>query len=148
MKTQDYSAVISINASPAQAFNCISSVTEWWTGNVEGNSKKKGDVFTVHFGDTFVAFEVTEAAKGKIGWVVTDCYLHWLKEKKEWNNTKIVFDISEQNGATQINMTHIGLVPGIECYGTCEEGWDHYIKKSLFKLITEGKGIPERIKTE
>jgi len=41
-------------------------------------------------------------------------------------------------------MTHIGLVPGIECYNDCEKGWDHYIRDCLFKLITTHKGIPER----
>jgi len=40
-------------------------------------------------------------------------------------------------------MTHIGLVPGIECYERCNEGWNHFIKESLFSLITEEKGLPE-----
>ena len=39
-------------------------------------------------------------------------------------------------------MTHVGLVPGIECYEDCEKGWDFYIKESLFKFLTEGKGLP------
>ena len=37
-------------------------------------------------------------------------------------------------------------VPGVECYENCETGWDHYIKESLFKLLTEKKGLPEKRK--
>jgi hypothetical protein len=39
-------------------------------------------------------------------------------------------------------MTHIGIVPSVECYDSCEKGWDLYIKESLFKYINEGRGIP------
>jgi hypothetical protein len=39
-------------------------------------------------------------------------------------------------------MIHIGLVPEIECYTSCVKGWDQYVKGSLFKLLTEGKGLP------
>jgi len=147
MKNQDYRAVISIDASPAEAFNAISSVSEWWTANTEGRSEKRDDVFTVRFGETHVTFRIREVVSNrKIVWQVTDCFLHWLKDKKEWIDTKIIFEVSEKKGTTQVSMTHVGLVPGIECYEGCAEGWNHYVKESLFRLITEGKGMPERVK--
>jgi hypothetical protein len=34
------------------------------------------------------------------------------------------------------------LVPEVECYNACTGGWDHYLKGSLLKLLTEGKGMP------
>ncbi len=40
----------------------------------------------------------------------------------------------------------MGLVPEIECYNDCVKGWNFYVNESLFKLMTEGKGIPERKK--
>jgi hypothetical protein len=39
-------------------------------------------------------------------------------------------------------MTHVGLVPDIECYDMCSQGWDYLILKSLLNLITENKGNP------
>ena len=30
----------------------------------------------------------------KVVWHVLDCYLHWLKDKTEWKDTDVVFDIS------------------------------------------------------
>ena len=77
------------------------------------------------------------------GLLTIDCYKHWLKDKKEWQGTTMSWEISAEKNGTQINFTHIGLVPGIECYNGCEKAWDFYVKQSLFQLLTEGKGIPE-----
>jgi hypothetical protein len=51
--------------------------------------------------------------------------------------------VLRQKNATEVSFTHVGLVPEIECYNDCRKGWDFYIKESLRKLITEGKGVPE-----
>jgi hypothetical protein len=34
------------------------------------------------------------------------------------------------------------LVPEYECYEVCNDAWTGYIKNSLYKLITSGKGEP------
>jgi hypothetical protein len=145
MKQEDYHCSILADISPKEAFDNINNVSAWWTENIEGRSEKLNDIFTVHFGETFVNFTIIETVPyKKIVWLVTECNLHWLKDKKEWSNTKISWEIFAENSLTKIDMTHIGLVPGIECYNDCEKGWNHYIQDSLFKLITTHKGIPER----
>jgi hypothetical protein len=53
------------------------------------------------------------------------------------------WEISTEKNSTQIRFTHIGLVPGIECYKGCEKAWNFYINESLFKLLKKGKGMPE-----
>ncbi len=147
MKNQDYNAVITVNKSLKDVFKNISNVSKWWTENLEGSSEKLNDIFTVHFGETFVNFKIIEVIPDKkIVWHVTDCDLLWLKDKKEWNDTKMSFELSTENNSTKMSFTHIGLVPKIECYNDCVKGWDQFIKGSLFKLITEGKGLPERKK--
>jgi hypothetical protein len=141
---QNYHVLITADTTAKEVFKKISNVFQWWTTNSEGHSEKLNDAFTVRFGETFVKFTVTDVVDYKrIAWEVTDCYLHWLNDKTEWKNTKIVFEISEQKGSIKINMSHIGLMPGLECYETCEKGWDFYIKQSLYKLVTTGKGLPE-----
>ena len=40
-------------------------------------------------------------------------------------------------------MKHVGLIPEIECYESCEKGWNFFTGDSLLKLINEGKGMPE-----
>jgi len=144
MKQQNYQCSISANVTAQYAFECITHISEWWTANFESSSQKLNDVWTVYFGETFVTAKVVEMSPYKqIVWEVIDCYLHWLNAKTEWNNTKLMWEISATDHSTLINFTHIGLVPGFECYRNCVKGWDHYVKESLFKLMTTGKGLPE-----
>jgi hypothetical protein len=145
MKKQDYTSTIVVNSTAKEAFKCISRVSGWWTENVAGNSENLNDIFTVNFGETFVDFKVIEVIPvKKMVWLVTDCNLHWLSDKKEWKGTKVIFEISSENSATEIKFTHLGLLPDIQCYNDCVKGWGQYVKDSLYKLITEGKGRPER----
>ena len=78
----------------------------------------------------------------KVVWLVTDSKLNFIEDQSEWTGTKISFELSNRDNKTQIHFTHAGLVPEVECYIDCVRGWDHYIKGSLFKLLTEGKGSP------
>jgi hypothetical protein len=76
----------------------------------------------------------------KVVWLVTESKWNFIKDKSEWTGTKISFEISKINDKTQLRFTHLGLVPNIECYGDCSNGWSQLIQKSLFSLITTGKG--------
>ena len=144
MKKQDYTATILIKATANKAFKSINHVAAWWTENIEGNSEKLNDVFTIHFGEAFVTMKIIESVPDKkVVWNVTDCYLHWLADKKEWKGTQIVFKISAEGDSTRIHFTHVGLTPQVECYDSCVKGWDQYFKGSLAMLINEGKGLPQ-----
>lgn len=145
MKEQDYTASITVNATAQEAFKSINNVSTWWTENLEGSSQKLNDEFTVRFDDIHVSKQklVEVIPDKKVVWLVTESKLNFIKDKHEWTNTKISFELSNKENKTQINFTHIGLVPNVECYDMCVKGWDQYIKGSLFKLLTEGKGTPE-----
>jgi len=84
MQQQNYHRSITANVTPRQAFAFINHISEWWTQNFEGSSQTLNDVWTVRFGETFVTAKVIESVSyKKIVWQVTDCYLHWLNDKKE-----------------------------------------------------------------
>lgn len=146
MEKQHYHTSITADVTAQEAFNYINSVTKWWTENVEGSSQNLNDEFTVRFGDIHYSKQkLIEIIPGKrVVWLVTDSQLNFLKDKQEWNNTKISFDIAEQNGKTEIHFTHIGLVPEIECFNACSNAWSQYIQQSLWKLLTTGEGQPEK----
>jgi hypothetical protein len=150
MKTSiqtDYHASFNVNSSAREAAEAIGNVSAWWTENCQGSARKLNDIFTVSFGETFVRFKINEMIPEKrIVWRVMDCYLHWLNDKTEWKNTSILWEISTVNDSTQVEMTHLGLKPGIECFDDCVKGWDQYVKDSLFRLLAEGKGAPEKAK--
>lgn len=147
--SNNYHRTIIINGSPAEAMKKISQVNHWWKSDFTGQAGKLNDQFTVPFGDlegekSFVDFIVKELVPDrKMVWKVTNCNLPWFKDKTEWNNTEVVFDLMTDNNQTKIDFTHIGLVPGIECYEACEKGWDGHVTKSLFSLINEGAGNPK-----
>jgi hypothetical protein len=145
MQQQDYQRTITANIPPGQAFDRICRVPEWWTQGFTGRAQGLGDTFTVRFGETFVDFRISELVRGKkIVWQVSDSNLHWVKDKKEWNGTEVVWEISSANGTTTLQMMHRGLVPGVECYERCKSGWDFCVGDSLLKLLTEGEGRPDQ----
>ena len=145
MNNNDFTTTLFVENSPEETFNNINNVRGWWTENVEGNSEKLDDEFTVRFGDVHVSTQkLVEVIKNKkVVWLVTDSKLNFIKKKDEWTNTTISFEIAEKAGKTQIIFKHIGLVPQIECYNDCTKGWGQYINGSLFKLLMEGEGVPE-----
>lgn len=144
MKAKDYTAILTVSATPAEVFQHINNVTAWWTDELKGQSKKLNDQFTVQFADMHVSTQqiIEFVPDQKVVWRVTKSNLSFIKDKSEWTNTTIHFDITLQGNKTQVVFTHVGLKPGIECYKDCSKGWDYYIKGSLYKLLTEGKGTP------
>jgi len=142
MENKDFYRTITVNASAKEAMKKISQVNFWWKKDFSGSTDKLNDEFTVPFGEpSFVDLVISEFVPNKkVVWKVTDCYLPWFQDKNEWNNTEVVFELSEENGKTRIDFTHIGLVPEVECYDVCEKGWNGHID-NLVKFINEGKVI-------
>lgn len=141
---QDFSYSLTVNATASETLAKISQVNLWWAKNFKGKASQLNDQFSVYFGDTFVDFKISEFIPGKkITWLVTDCNLHWIKDKKEWKNTEVIWNLTEKDGKTKIDFVHQGVTPESECYESCKPGWTHHLKDSLLKLIDEGKGFPE-----
>lgn len=87
--------------------------------------------------------KIIEAVPGKkIVWLVLENQFSFTQDKSEWKGNRIVFDIAEKDGKTQLTFTQIGLVPDYECYSVCQDAWTSYIQGSLKNLIVTGKGNP------
>jgi len=130
MKKQNFTTTISVDQSPEEAFAAINNVRGWWSGEIEGDTDKLGAEFTYRYKDVHRSKQkITEFVPGKkIVWHVLDSHLSFVKDKSEWNDTDIVFDISEEQGKTEVRFTH-RLVPQYECYGSCSNTWGSYIKR-------------------
>jgi hypothetical protein len=149
MKNKSFTATIEVSKSPQEVFNAIKEVTNWWSRDFEGESSKPNDEFIIsHPNQHYSKQRLIEVVPDKkIVWLVTDSTLHWLKkDKHEWTNTKMIFDITTQGEKAILHFTHEGLVPEKECYAMCEQGWIMIIKDWLFHFITVGTPTSEMTK--
>lgn len=144
MKQKDFTTTILIDQSPKEAFDAINNVRGWWSEETEGNTDQLNSVFNYHYEDIHICkMKIVEFIPNeKVVWYVMENYFKFTKDKNEWVDTKISFEISKHDNKTKICFTHIGLVPEYECYTICEGAWSTYINESLYNLITTGKGKP------
>ena len=147
MSNKHFNIIFVVDQSANEVFNAVCNISKWWTENVKGKSQSLNDEFTVQFEDMHFSRQrlIEVIPNKKIVWLVTDSKLSWLENKQEWTDTKIVFEIYNHDNRTQLRFTHIGLIPKAECYDDCSSAWTQYIRSSLFKLITTGKGHPEQM---
>jgi len=143
MGNNDFNSSITVPISAGEAIKKISQVPGWWGVTFTGNAEKQHDRFTLKMGgDSFFDCTVAELIPGKrVVWSITDCNMPWYADKKEWANTKLIFDLHENNGITELRFTHEGLTPEVECYKDCAPGWTHWINTSLQSYLTTGEGV-------
>jgi hypothetical protein len=144
MSTPDFTISILVDQTPQQVFDAATDPRAWWSMEIEGSTNRLNDVFLYHYKNVHLCkLKVVELVPGqKAVWLVLENYFDFIEDKSEWIGTKIIFQVSEQGGKTQLTFTHQGLVPQYECYKICFDAWTNYIKNSLYQLITTGKGHP------
>ncbi len=144
MENRSFTATIEVAQSAEDVLNCIKEVSKWWSKDFEGNSSKLNDEFIIHHPHRHYSKQklVEVIPDKKMVWLVTDSKLYWLeKDKHEWTNTKMIFEIATKGNKTLLQFTHEGLVPEKECYAMCYQGWTMVIKERLLNFITNGKVI-------
>jgi uncharacterized protein YndB with AHSA1/START domain len=143
---KDYTARFSVGQSPKEVFDAINNVRGWWSEEIEGSTDKQGAEFDYHYKDVHrCRMRITELVpEKKVVWLVLENYFNFIAEQTEWKGTKIHFEIDRKEDKTEVCFTHMGLVPEYECYGVCSNAWGSYISGSLKKLITTGKGNPNK----
>jgi len=146
MATQDFSCRIKVKSPAAKVFEGILQVSKWWTKELRGNTQKVGDEFIMELGCTHYSKHklVEIIPSSKLVWLITESNLAWLRgNKEEWTNTKTIFNLQSNGRQTLVLFTHEGLVPGMECYFRCCEGWEFVIKERLFNFLTGGTDIAD-----
>ena len=144
MKTPGFTATILVDQNETTAFNAIKNFRAWWSEQIEGNTDQLNETFFYHYKDIHLCkMKLIEMIPDKkLVYLVTDNQFNFTKDKTEWIGTKLIFEISKEGNQTKVTFTHEGLVPAYECYEVCNDAWTGYIKKSLYNLITTGKGAP------
>jgi uncharacterized protein YndB with AHSA1/START domain len=142
----DFKKTISIQATNDRVYDALTNrITKWWTEMFEAVSNKQGHTFTIRFGsNVFKTFEVQELViNKKVIWFVTDSLIDIpdLKNKTEWINTKIVWEITSKGNQTELQLIHFGLTHEVECYSICATGWQQF-SDSLKSYLEKDSGMP------
>jgi len=142
---RNYTTTVTVEQAPEEVFDAINNVRGWWSEEIEGRTDELGE-FKYHYQDIHrCTIQISELDPGKkVVWHVVDNYFNFVKDKSEWKDTYIIFDIAKKGDQTEISFTHVGLVPAYECYEVCSDAWGTYINGSLRNLITTGKGQPNQ----
>ena len=144
MNNRNYSTSFTVDKSPDEVFNAINNVRGWWSGEITGDTDKSGAEFTYRVANVHLSVQkITELVPGnKIVWHVVDANLSFVKDKSEWKDTDIIFEIGEKGNKTEVRFTHVGLIPGYECYKDCSNAWSMLVNGNLRNLIITGKPQP------
>lgn len=141
--SKSYTAAIEVINSPQEIFEHITiGVAKWWGGkDLSGSSVNLNDEFIVdHPGAHYSKQKLVEVMPGKkLVWHVTESSLSWLKEREEWKNTYMIFEIIEKQHSNILQFTHSGLTPDKESYEKCSQGWNMVIKDWLYTFIMYNK---------
>lgn len=150
MDKKDFTATILVNQDQTTAFNAIKNFRAWWSEEIEGNTDQLNESFFYHYKDIHLCkIKLIEMVPDrKLVYQVVDNQFNFIEDKTEWVGTKLIFEITNEAGKTKVQFTHEGLVPDYECYNICFDAWTGYITKSLYNLITTGKGEPNPIEGE
>jgi uncharacterized protein YndB with AHSA1/START domain len=150
MKKQDFTTSFTIEQSPEEVFNAVNNVRGWWSGEIIGDTSKIGAEFTYRYKNMHDSKQrITEFEPGKrVVWHVTDAELTFVRNKKEWIGTDIVFAIAKKAGRTELRFTHVGLVSTFECYDGCSGAWGALVDGNLRRLIETGKSQPDAFEQE
>lgn len=147
----DFKKTIKIEATNDRVYYALTNcITNWWTEMFEGISNEQGQYFIIRFGtDIFKKLLVQELdTNKKVVWYVTDSLIDIpdLKNKTEWINTKIVWEISTVDNNTELKLTHLGLTKQVECYDICSTGWLQFCN-SLKLYLEKSEGTPFKQET-
>ena len=144
MSNNSYTTSIAVEKNGSSAFDAIKNLRAWWSEEIEGNTDKLGETFFYHYKDVHLCkLRLVEMVKDKrLVYLIVDNEFNFTKDKTEWINTKLIFELQPEGNKTKIVFTHEGLVPSYECYEVCEDAWTSYIQGSLKDFIETGKGKP------
>jgi len=146
MNHDDYTRNIVVLSTPNAAYKALTSeFDKWWTLDTDSLSTV-GDTIKFKFDTTYWVMRANTLSPN---YIELECIeAHHIHDGlpssilKEWEGTKLKWEIQEQDGNTKISLTHEGLIPSLDCFEICKEGWDYFFVTSLKKYLNEGKGSP------
>ncbi|MES2039572.1 MAG: SRPBCC domain-containing protein [Pseudomonadota bacterium] len=144
---KNYQQSLSIKASPAAVYAALTTIDglrAWWTQDCEGGTAI-GDTLKFCFSVCYKDMRIEKLEPdNEVRWLCTRAHIvaESVSRADEWVGTHIVFRISDAGlGKTLLDLEHIGLLPSLQCYTLCTNGWQHFLA-SLQQFLETGTGTP------
>jgi uncharacterized protein YndB with AHSA1/START domain len=141
-----------LQTSPATVYAALTTsegLRSWWTQDCDVATEVGGTI-RLRFGCSQKDMRIERLAPGSdVCWLCTGARIASAEfaHQDEWVGTRLVFRlVPHGQGRTRLDFEHIGLVPALDCYGLCSDGWRHYLG-SLQQLVETGRGTPFRLVT-
>ncbi|HVA43523.1 MAG TPA: SRPBCC domain-containing protein [Acidimicrobiales bacterium] len=137
----DYRYAMQLEVPVARIIGAVTDEIEiqaWWTS--VSATERHGDQLRLAMGDQSLVFTVAHNPEDDVvTWSVTTCEM-----APDWVGTKPTFSIRpDQDGNSELEFRHVGLVPSLECYDMCRAGWGHFMP-SLRQYLETGQGLPNQ----
>jgi uncharacterized protein YndB with AHSA1/START domain len=138
----DYIRDIAFDAPADRVYDALTTLeglAGWWTPIVSGTPTSGGEIRFGFAGlDEDIVMRVDQATRPST--VIWGCVAH--TGHPEWAGTRIVFELEPGECAPgRLRFRHIGLIPRLTCYETCEAGWERFLP-SLVEYAEQGAGSP------
>jgi uncharacterized protein YndB with AHSA1/START domain len=141
-----------IDANPEAVYAALTApegLRGWWTQDCDVPTRT-GDTIHLRFGRTRKAMLIERLTPAReVRWRCTAAHIaaSSIAQKDEWVGTEVVFRLAKVGDAqTHLEFEHIGLLPVLECYALCRNGWDHFLA-SLQRFAATGRGTPYELAT-
>lgn len=123
-----------------QALASIEGLAHWWTEDVVGTSREKGDI---KFAFKSLTGEVKGAMVMKVASLVPGKKVTWkcMEGPAEWIGTDLTFELSQQEEFTIVLFGHRNWKEEVEFMNHCSTKWAVFLL-SLKDYLEKGKGKP------
>ena len=149
MKPDSYTRTFIVPCDPQVVFKAVTEDFDRWWSASSAPLSSVGDESTVTFepSPAFWRFRVLKLVPDRL--VELECVQanHVQEEapdniREEWLGTRLVWELEPHDLGTKVIFHHHGLVPELNCYETCEAGWDYFLLGSLSRYLNSGVGHP------
>src|SRR5260370_6586615 len=106
MNKGTFTTTFRVHQPQETVFGAINNV-RGWCSDIEGHADKIGDNFTHRVLDLHRCdIAVKDLVPGeKVAWTVVDNYFNFTKDKTEWKDTDIVFEIARIGDKSEVKLT-------------------------------------------
>jgi len=134
----DIRCSISINAPRDRVFPLIASgsgFTRWWAAEVVEDYST--EIVEVAFFNRATVYRL-KSIRSSTPWTT-----EWLCQTgQDWTGTRLLFELTETNGKTQLRFTHADWRAETDYFRSCKEVWEELMLR--LKAAAEGKGLGPR----